>query len=429
MKKYTINSLKESDCLKLLKRPAIDFSSVVPVVRTIIEDVKKTGDRALIKYANKFDKVSLDGLKVSPSEIKKAATAIDSKTKAAFKQSYKNIYNFHKAQVRKGFSLQTQSGVDCGMLYRAIDSVGLYIPGGSAVLPSTVLMLAIPATIAGCENIQIVTPPGKDGKVSDFILYAASLCGVKNIYKAGGAQGIAALAYGTETIKKADKIFGPGNQYVTAAKMLVSVDPQGAQIDMPAGPTEVLIIADNQANPDFVAADLLAQAEHGADSQVVLVSLDPKLPAKVMRALNRQIKTLPRKKIAEKALKKSFILQVNNLKQALKFSNDYAPEHLILNVKNPRKILAGVKNAGSVFLGNLTPESAGDYASGTNHALPTYGYAKACSGVSLSSFQKHITYQEIKTQGISLLADAVSILARAEGLEAHARAMDIRRNK
>ena len=429
MKKYNHSKLKEHELKKLLKRPSIDFNSVVPVVEGILTEVKLQGDSALIKYAKKFDQTELKDIRVSKAEISKAVKNISPQVQAAFKLAYKNIYNFHKAQQRKGFKLETGRGVSCGIMYKAIDSVGLYIPGGSAVLPSTVLMLAIPAKIAGCKNIQLLSPPGKDGKISDIILFAAHLCGVHNIYKSGGAQAIAALAYGTKSIKKADKIFGPGNQYVTAAKMLVSVDPDGAQIDMPAGPSEVLVIADKTANPDYVAADLLAQAEHGADSQVVLVTNDGTMATKVLRSIKKQIIKLPRRKIIARALKKSFILQTSNLTQALSFSNQYAPEHLILNVKSPQKYLEKIQNAGSVFLGALTPESAGDYASGTNHALPTYGYAKACSGVSLSSFQKHITFQEISSSGLEKIGPSVSLMARTEGLEAHAQAVDIRRKK
>jgi histidinol dehydrogenase len=355
-----------------------------------------------------------------------ACARIAPEVQSAFNEAAANIEKFHTTGLTGRRTVETMPGVTCFSEMRPIEKVGLYIPGGTAPLPSTVLMLAVPAKLAGCRQIVLATPPAADGFVADIILYAAKLCGVNAVYKLGGAQAIAAFAYGTRTVPKVSKIFGPGNQYVTAAKMLVSVDPDGAAIDMPAGPTEVLVVADDLARPDFVAADLLSQAEHGVDSQVVLVCTSESKTTEVLREVERQLAGLPRKDIAAKALGNSFALVVQSLGQALDFSNRFAPEHLILNVKNAEGWVEKVGNAGSVFLGPYACESAGDYASGTNHSLPTYGYARAYGGVSVAAFQKQITFQKVTAAGARNIAPIVSVMATEESLEAHKRAMEIR---
>jgi histidinol dehydrogenase len=383
-------------------RPAIKFD---PIVNEVLKDVKKNGDKAVKKYSKKFDKPLNCKTQVSP-EIKEA-----------FQVAAQNIEKFHKAQITTGKEVETMPGVKCFQASRPIEKVGLYIPGGTAPLPSTVLMLAIPARLAGCREIIMCSPPN----IPEIMKYVADLAGVTQIFEIGGAQAIAAMAYGTETVPKVDKIFGPGNQYVTAAKMLC-----GTAIDMPAGPSELLVIADFDARSDFVAADLLSQAEHGPDSQVVLVSTDEAKADAIIKETKKQLKLLPRQKIAASALKNSFVLIVDDIKEAIEFSNDYAPEHLILNIKNPEKYLPQIINAGSVFLGQYSCESAGDYASGTNHTLPTYGYAKSYSGVSIDSFMKKITFQELNKEGVLNIGPIVEKMAEIEQLQAHKNAMTLR---
>lgn len=400
--------------IDLTKRPAINLEQTFEIVKPIMEDVRENGDNTLFKYTEKFDGIKLKQLSISTKNPQ-----VDAVTKAAFKQAAKNIEKFHKSQITKEPKVQTMKGVTCFRESRAIEKVGLYIPAGSAPLASSVLMLGIPAKIAGCKEIVLCTPP----PVAPEILYAANLCGIKKIFTVGGAQAIAAMAYGTETIPQVYKIFGAGNQFVTASKMLASL--KGVAIDMPAGPSELLIIADGKADPDFVAADLLSQAEHGADSQVVLVCLSKKFAQKVNKEIEKQLKDLPRREIAKKALENSFILICENLDQAYDFSNEYAPEHLIINIAKPniRKVI----NAGSVFLGKYSCESAGDYASGTNHVLPTYGYSKSYSGVSLDSFVKKITFQKLTKQGAKSIAEVVEKMAECEGLIGHKKSMTIRK--
>lgn len=416
MKKYYLKNLENVDAL--LKRPGNDISEVTPVVREISANILTNGDEALKEYSEKFDNVKISDLKVD--NIDEAWDRISDKVKNAMILAAGNIKKFHEAQKDDPLEIETMPGVKCSRVSRAIESVGLYIPGGTAPLPSTVLMLAIPAVLAGCEEIVLCSPP----PIADEILCAAKIAGVNQIFQIGGAQAIAAMAYGTESVPKVNKIFGPGNQYVTAAKMLVQ--SEGVAIDMPAGPSEVLVIADLYARADFVAADLLSQAEHGEDSQVVLLCDNEKKVDEIFEEITKQLKLLPRKGIVEKALLNSFALIVDNLEQAMDFSNQYAPEHLILNVARPDT--SAVKNAGSVFVGQYSCESAGDYASGTNHTLPTYGYAKSYSGLSLDSFLKKITFQELTEEGVRNLGAAVEILADCEGLSAHKNAMTLRLN-
>jgi len=426
MKKYYFEKLDTSKIDELCKRSAINFDKVIPITKSILENVKINGDKALKEYGLKFDKVSLDNFLVSKNEIENACNNVPSETKNAFLIAKKNIEKFHKSQVKKEQIIETMSGVTCFRESRAIEKVGLYVPGGTAPLPSTVLMLGIPAKIAGCEEVIMCTPPNIDGKIPEIILFTAYLVGIKKIYKVGGAQAIAAMAYGTKTISKVYKIFGPGNQYVTCAKMLVSTD--GIAIDMPAGPSEVLIIADKNANASFVAADLLSQAEHGVDSQAVLVCTDENKTDEVLKEIDVQIVKLPRYKIAKESIDKSFSVICKNLDEAISFSNSYAPEHLILNIKKSDKYLEKIKNAGSVFIGQYSCESAGDYASGTNHTLPTYGYAKAFSGVSTNSFIKQVTFQKLNADGVKNIGKTVMKMAEIEGLTAHKNAMEIRFN-
>ena len=408
----------------LLQRPRIDLESVQAVVDPIIADVRARGDAALIDYALRFDKATLRSTIYRPRSADQIP--LDEATKDAFRLAYRNIRAFHEAQRPAPLSVDTMPGVVCRREARPIQRVGLYVPGGTAVLPSSVLMLGVPAQVAGCDTVVIATPPRPDGSVSPEVEFAAALCGVDRILLAGGAQAVAALAYGTETVPKVDKILGPGNQYVTAAKMRLQNSDAMISIDMPAGPSEVLVIADAAANPSFVAADLLSQAEHGADSQVVLVAVDGfDLPA-LHAALDAQLAALPRRQYAELALKNSFIVTVPHTAGAMDFSNRYAPEHLILNTADAESLSAAVQNAGSVFIGNLTPESVGDYASGTNHTLPTYGYARMYSGVSLDSYLKQITFQTLDARGLKDLGPAVIRMAETEGLEAHAAAVRIR---
>lgn len=408
----------------LLERPSMKLKKVREIVKPIMKKVKRNGDNALIKFALEFDLVHLDSLAVTPEEIKAAAVAVDEDLKSAIEQALINIDRFHRAQKVEPLDLETLPGVRCMRRSVPIERVGLYVPGGTAPLFSTVLMLGVPARIAGCKEIILCTPPNRSGQVHPAILYTAGLMGISKIYKTGGAQAIAAMMYGTETIPKVDKIFGPGNQYVTVAKLIAA--QEGIAIDMPAGPSEVAILADATANPAFIAADLLSQAEHGADSQVLLVTADLKMAEAVNKELDRQLKELPRIEMAKAALLNSKVIIMKDLQDAMDLLNTYAAEHLILAVDNAAEVAQLVVNAGSVFLGHFTPESVGDYASGTNHTLPTSGFARAYSGVSLDSFVKKITFQELSKEGIQRLGPVVQLMAEAEHLHAHANAVTVR---
>ncbi len=412
---------------KLLTRPTFDTSSLNETVSEILSDIKQNGDEAVIRYEEKFDKVKLSSLKVDISEITASEKFLSEELKTAIRTACKNIEVFHQSQVFESKKIETTPGVICWQKSVGIEKVGLYIPGGSAPLFSTVLMLAVPAKIAGCKDIILCTPPDKDGNINPAILYAAKVAGVSLIYKAGGVQAIGAMAYGTETIPKVYKIFGPGNQYVMAAKQLVSL--KDVAIDMPAGPSEVQVIGDESANAAFIASDLLSQAEHGADSQVILTTTSEKLITEVLSEIEVQLAALPRKVIAEKALAHSKAILLHNNDDIIDLTNEYAPEHLIIETNNYIDIADKVVNAGSVFLGNYTPESAGDYASGTNHTLPTNGYAKAYSGVNLDSFIKKITFQEISREGIQALGGTIEIMAENELLFAHKNAVTLRLKK
>lgn len=418
---------KQAQLKALLARPHIDGKNVENAIKTILSNVKQKGDKALFDYSYQFDRVKLTSLKISAKELADAEKQLPTDLKKAIKVAYSNIKKFHKAQQQKPVKIETTKGVVCWRESRPIENVGLYIPGGSAPLFSTVLMLATPAAIAGCKRVVLCTPADKKGKVNPAILFSAELCGVAEIYKVGGAQAIAAMAYGTETIKSVNKIFGPGNRYVTTAKQLVQ--NEGVAIDMPAGPSEVMVVADGTAVPAFVAADLLSQAEHGPDSQVVLVAFDEKFAKAVQQEVKVQLDELPRKDIAAQALENSKIILVKTEQDAIVIINEYAPEHLILAIKNENYFVQNTINAGSIFLGNYTPESAGDYASGTNHTLPTNGYAKVYGGVSLDSFVKKITVQKISAQGIKNLGSTIEIMAAAEGLDAHKNAVTVRLNQ
>lgn len=426
MKKYYLNELSKSDVANLCRRKSINFNSVFAVVREVLNNVKMDGDKAINAYTEKFDGVKLDDFVVSVGEIEGACKRIPAEIKDAFTIAAKNIERFHKSQVVDEGIVETSPGVECFRRLRGIEKVGLYIPGGTAPLPSTVLMLGIPAKIAGCREIIMCTPPLRDGGVPDIILFAAKLAGIDKIFKIGGAQAIAAMGYGTKTVPKVYKIFGPGNQYVTAAKMLLSIEPDGAAMDLPAGPSEVLVIADENANASFVASDLLSQAEHGVDSQAVLVCTSDKKADAILGEVEKQLKALPRQEIASKAIDGSFALVVESVTAAFKFSNSYAPEHLIINVSDAENYLDLVENAGSVFIGKYSCESAGDYASGTNHTLPTYGYARSFSGVSVDSFVKKITFQNLSEKGIRNLGPIVEKMADVEQLQAHKNAMTLR---
>jgi histidinol dehydrogenase len=425
MKIYNYSDLTPTDIQQLVQRNVDPAHEIRDVVEEILANVKLHGDKALFNYAVKFGNVVLDKLFLTKAELLEIAAGVSADQKAALDTAYKNVYAFHQTQLKAEDKVETMPGVTCWREVRAIEKVGLYIPGGTAVLPSTFLMLGIPARIAGCREIVVCTPPQKDGKVNPFIAYVALLLGIDCVYMAGGAQAVAAMAYGTESIPKTDKIFGPGNQYVTKAKTIIQSTTTTA-IDMPAGPSEVLVIADETANPVFVAADLLAQAEHGTDSQAVLVTTSADFANETIAELNRQLPLLPRAEIAGKAIENSYIVVTKDLDEAMNFSNEYAPEHLILATTNWQQLTANIINAGSVFLGNLTPESAGDYASGTNHTLPTSSYAKAYSGVSVDSFVKKITFQHISPEGIKNIGPTVEILAELEGLTAHKNAVSVR---
>ncbi len=428
MKRFNIKDLSPSEYNNLLKRPAINFEKIFEIVKPILNEIKQNGVTAAIDYAKKLDGFTGDNLLVSKSEFEEADRKLDKKIKAALETAAKNIEKFHLMQKPAAYEIQTAEGVKCRREFKAIENVGLYIPGGNAVLPSTMLMLGIPAKIAGCRRI-IAASPAKNNLINYPLLFAAKICGINEFYKIGGAQAIGLMAYGDPSIPKVNKIAGPGNQYVTAAKMLVSIDPQGCAIDMIAGPSEVLIIADEYAEPSFAAADLLSQAEHGIDSQVILISNSEAAIDKIDVELEKQLSILPRKEFAEKSLENSFSLLVQNMDEAVEFSNNYAPEHLILNIKNAENIKEMILNAGSVFIGNYSPESAGDYASGTNHSLPTSGFAKSTGGISVESFMKSITFQQLTKEGLSNISKTIETLAETEGLSAHKNAVSIRLKK
>ena len=409
---------------ELLKRPTKTVADIETVVNDIFKEVKTKGDRAVLKYTELFDGTTPDKLLVSEEEINKAEKSITSELKEAIAIAKKNITTFHAAQKTESVTVETTNGVTCWQEKRPIQKVGLYIPGGSAPLFSTILMLAVPATIAGCKEIVLCTPPDKNGEVNAAILYTAKLCGVTKIYKIGGIQAIAAMTFGTETVPSVYKIFGPGNQYVTVAKQLAT--KYNVAIDMPAGPSELLIYADETANPTFVASDLLSQAEHGPDSQVILVSTSKEIIDETEKEVEAQLEKLPRKGIATQAIANSKLILVDTEEEALEMINEYGPEHFIVISENEEYFVSNIQNAGSVFIGNYTPESAGDYASGTNHTLPTNGYSKQYSGVNLDSFLKSMTFQKISEKGIKNIGPAIEIMAEAEGLEAHKNAVSIR---
>lgn len=410
--------------VKLLRRPYYDNSAVLQSVQTILDEVKQNGDEALRKFSKKFDGIDIDSFIVNNKEIEGAENSLSDSLKISIKQAKKNIEAFHVAQIQKAEVIETMPGIECWRKGVGIDKVGLYIPGGTAPLFSTVLMLAIPAGIAGCKEVVLCTPANKQGEINPAILFAAKECGINKIFKVGGAQAIAAMAFGTETISSVYKIFGPGNQYVTAAKQLVQM--QGVAIDMPAGPSEVCVLADETANPAFIAADLLSQAEHGTDSQVLMVSTSEKTVAEVLKEIEKQLAELPRRAIAERVLSNSKAIVVNNMVDGIDLVNEYAAEHLIICTQLGGSVAEQITNAGSVFIGNYSPESAGDYASGTNHTLPTNAFARAYSGVSVDSFLKKITFQKLTQQGLNNIGDAVIEMAEAEGLKAHANAVRVR---
>lgn len=409
---------------EILRRPALNTESLFDTVRGIIDRVRTEGDKAVIEYEATFDKAELTSLAVTNEELEEGVALVSEELKAAISLAKQNIERFHAAQKFVGKKVETMPGVTCWQKAVGIEKVGLYIPGGTAPLFSTVLMLAVPAKIAGCKDIILCTPPDSKGKIHPAILFAARLAGVDRIFKAGGVQAIAAMAYGTESIPKVYKIFGPGNQYVTAAKQLVSL--RDVAIDMPAGPSEVEVLADDSANPVFVAADLLSQAEHGVDSQAILITTSERLQAAVVEEVERQLAELPRREIAEKSLANSKLILVNDMDEAVELTNEYAPEHLIVETSDYMEVAERVVNAGSVFLGSFSPESAGDYASGTNHTLPTNGYTKAYSGVSLDSFIRKITFQEICSDGMKAIGPAIETMAANEQLDAHKNAVTVR---
>ena len=427
MRTYYLNKLSGEEINGLTKRPAINLEKVLEKVKPILDEIKAGGLQAALKYAKEFDGFDGKDIKVTKKEFDEAEKNLEPGIKLALETAYNNIKKFHLKQLPSKYVIETTSGVSCSREYRAIENVGLYVPGGSAVLPSTMMMLGVPAEIAGCRRV-VVCSPSKNGKINFPLLYTAKLCGVDELYKIGGAQAIGLMAYGDKTFPKVNKIFGPGNQYVTAAKLLISIDPgsSGSSIDMPAGPSEVLVIADASANPAFVAADLLSQAEHGIDSQVVLITTTLEKANNIELELVNQLEDLPRKNFAAKALENSFTLITDSINKAIEFSNKYAPEHLILNVKNAESYVPDIVNAGSVFLGEYSPESAGDYASGTNHSLPTYGYAKTFGGVTVESFMKSMTIQSLTKEGLKNISGAVETLAETECLQAHKNAVSIR---
>ena len=408
----------------MLKRPTQTVADIEKTVVQIFDEIKNDGDTAVKKYTEKFDGISPDQLRISQAEIEQASDLLDDKLKESIELAKNNIAKFHKAQVTETVEVETSNGVKCWQQKKPIQKVGLYIPGGTAPLFSSILMLAVPAKIAGCREVVLCTPPGKDGMINPAILYTANLCGIDQIFKVGGIQAIGAMTFGTQEIPKVYKIFGPGNQFVTVAKQLAT--KYQVAIDMPAGPSELLVYADDTANPAFVASDLLSQAEHGVDSQVVLVSTSEMIIDKVIDEIKGQLAVLPRKAIAEKAIENSVAILIDSEKEAIDLINEYGPEHFIVCSKNEDYFVENVENAGSVFVGNYSPESAGDYASGTNHTLPTNGYAKQYSGVNLDSFMKSITFQKVSEQGLQNIGPAVELLAEAEGLQAHKNAVSIR---
>ena len=415
---------ERAEWISLLERPHIDMTALYATVNTVLTDVRTRGDRAVLDYEEKFDRVSLSSLQVTEAEMEAAEQLVPEELKDALRQAERNIATFHEAQRFQGKKIETASGVVCWQKAVPIEKVGLYIPGGTAPLFSTVLMLAVPARLAGCREIVLCTPPDREGRVNPAILYAARLAGVHRIFKAGGVQAIGAMVYGTETVPKVYKIFGPGNQYVMAAKQQVSLHE--VAIDMPAGPSEVLVVADEKANPVFVAADLLSQAEHGADSQVLLVTTSDWMLERVREEVQVQLEKLPRRELAVRSLEHSKLILVHSMEEAMELANAYAPEHLILEVEDYTSLSEKVVNAGSVFMGAYTPESAGDYASGTNHTLPTSGYARAYSGVNLDSFVRKITFQELSPEGIRNIGPAIEKLASGEQLDAHKNAVTLR---
>lgn len=425
MKSYKLSDLTQVEVNNLKARPRIDFSSIFNTVQPIVDDVRSRGDAAVKDYTVRFDKVELDKIVENVNDL--PDPELDAVVREAFDVAYNNIYAFHAAQKPVEKIVENMEGVRCKRVARSISSVGLYVPGGTAVLPSTALMLSVPAQIAGCKTVVLATPPASDGSVCKEVLYCAKKTGVTHILKAGGAQAISAMAWGTTSCPKVEKIYGPGNQYVTAAKMILQNSEAMISIDMPAGPSEVLVIADRHANPVHIAADLLSQAEHGPDSQVVLVIAGDGVDIRsIQEEINKQCQSLPRGEFASKALSHSFTVFAADMVEAVTFSNLYAPEHLIINVKDAEKWESFIENAGSVFLGQWTPESVGDYASGTNHVLPTYGYARMYGGVSLDSFLKYITVQSLTEEGLSKLGPYVAAMAEVEGLEAHKRAVTLR---
>ena len=428
MKRYCWKDLNGQDRESVLLRPAISTGQdVIQAAQNIIDDVRARGDEALKDYTQKFDGAQLDDLRVSDAEFDDALHSISDDAKAAIDQAFDNISAFHKKQGYQPFEQETMAGITCVRQVRAYETVGLYVPGGSAPLVSTTLMLGIPSQIAGCKNRMMCTPCDKNGNINPHILYVAQKCGITHVFKVGGAQAIAAMAYGTQNILKCDKIFGPGNAYVTAAKTLVAADSQGAAYDMPAGPSEVLVIADNTTNPAYAAADLLSQAEHDPMSQVILLCTDDNKIDDILKELEGQLNDLPRKEIAAQAIANSRSILCSSIDEAIDISNSYAPEHLILCFDDAEKHTKQIQNAGSVFVGQYSCESAGDYASGTNHVLPTYGYAHNYSGLSVEAFQKTITFQTLTDAGLNALGDTIETLAELEGLDAHKRAVSKRR--
>lgn len=415
---------EQKDWASLTKRPTLDTSSLEAAVSEVMNAVKQKGDEALRSFTLRFDGADIENISSSAKETEEAGNTLDADIKKAILQAKENIYRFHIAQEAPVQKIETMPGVTCWRRSVGIEKVGLYIPGGSAPLFSTVLMLGIPASIAGCKEIILCTPPGKDGKIHPAILFAAQTAGITKVFKAGGAQAIAAMAYGTATIPQVYKIFGPGNQYVTCAKQMAQ--REGIAIDMPAGPSEVCVLADETAQPAFIAADLLSQAEHGADSQVLFISMSEALAGNVNAEIEKQLAVLPRKDIAVAALAHSKAIVVKHIDEAISLINEYAPEHLIISCRDDENLSERITNAGSIFLGNYSPESAGDYASGTNHTLPTNAFAKAYSGVSVDSFVKKITFQKLSKPGLECIGDTVIRMAEAEGLQAHANAVKVR---
>ena len=422
MKQYNYPDKKNWN--EIIQRPVLDNKTLYPKVQAILDDIKQDGDEAIKKYVLQFDKIALDRFLVTEKEIEEAVALLPEDLKNAIQQAHSNIKKFHEPQLSEPEVIETMPGIECWRKSVGIEKVGLYIPGGTAPLFSTILMLGVPAKIAGCKEVILCTPPSKDGNVHPAILYAAKLVGITQIFKIGGVQAIAAMAYGTETIPKVYKIFGPGNQFVMCAKQLVQ--QEGVAIDMPAGPSEVCVLADDSADAAFIASDLLSQAEHGADSQSVLVTVSEKIAAETLLEVEKQLAILPRKTIAEQALNNSKVIVLETIKDAIDLVNEYASEHLIIACNNAEAIGHQIINAGSVFLGNYSPESVGDYASGTNHTLPTNGFARAYSGVSVDSFVKKITYQKLSKEGLARIAKTVELMAAAEGLDAHANAVVVR---